>query len=330
MAHLSSCYFCGTALESPVEAYELSGGTGASPTTVSLCPSCKEKLDIVLESAERGTLTPAGDTQPRTEPEAGAPDELPEGSEASDSPDASVEPDNGRTDQETESDKELASGDELPDDEELHEADDEIDDPFDDELLPEDDPLAEEVDANEDGSLADDVDADEDDPLAGDVGSDSSETDEELSEEGSSDEIGRSDDGDRKMAESADNRSSVDNTADERVDDETEPAGNEQEERTQATDGQADGASGGNSASDDGDNGAGDQTPSGTTISALEYNRVMRMLQNREFPVDREEIVLVASNAYDIAQSECAQVIDLAVDRGLLDERDGKLYRPED
>jgi hypothetical protein len=56
----------------------------------------------------------------------------------------------------------------------------------------------------------------------------------------------------------------------------------------------------------------------------------MRMLQNREFPVDREEIVLVASNAYDIAQSECAQVIDLAVDRGLLDERDGKLYRPED
>jgi len=67
-----------------------------------------------------------------------------------------------------------------------------------------------------------------------------------------------------------------------------------------------------------------------TTLSALEYNKVMRLLQNREFPVDREEIETVATNAYDLRRSECAEVIDLAVDRGLIeeDEEDGQLRRP--
>ncbi|MEF8814147.1 MAG: hypothetical protein V5A55_10060 [Halovenus sp.] len=65
------------------------------------------------------------------------------------------------------------------------------------------------------------------------------------------------------------------------------------------------------------------------SLSALEYNKVMRLLQNREFPVDRAEIETVATNAYDLSQSECAAVIDLAIDRGLLDETDGQLSRPE-
>ena len=64
------------------------------------------------------------------------------------------------------------------------------------------------------------------------------------------------------------------------------------------------------------------------SVTALEYNKVMRLLQNREFPVDREEIETVAASAYELAQSECAEVIDLAVDRELIDEEDGKLLRP--
>jgi predicted nucleic-acid-binding protein len=64
-------------------------------------------------------------------------------------------------------------------------------------------------------------------------------------------------------------------------------------------------------------------------VSALEYNKVMRLLQNREFPVDREEIVAVAANAYELSEAECRSVIDLAVDRGLLDEEDGSLARPD-
>lgn len=65
-----------------------------------------------------------------------------------------------------------------------------------------------------------------------------------------------------------------------------------------------------------------------TTISALEYNKVMRLLQNREFPVDRAEIESVAASAYELGEDECAEVIDLAIDRGLMDEMDGKLVRP--
>jgi hypothetical protein len=73
----------------------------------------------------------------------------------------------------------------------------------------------------------------------------------------------------------------------------------------------------------------GDEPATRTTVSALEYNKVMRLLQNREFPVDRAEIQTVAANAYGLAQHECAEVIDLAIDRGLIDERDGQLVRPE-
>lgn len=67
-----------------------------------------------------------------------------------------------------------------------------------------------------------------------------------------------------------------------------------------------------------------------TTISALEYNRVMRLLQNREFPVDRDEILTVAANAYSLGREDCAEVIDLAIDRGLIEESEGQLTRPGD
>jgi hypothetical protein len=64
-------------------------------------------------------------------------------------------------------------------------------------------------------------------------------------------------------------------------------------------------------------------------ISALEYNKVMRLLQNREFPVDREEIVTVAANAYQVARADCDRVIEAAIDRGILEEADGQLVKPD-
>ncbi|WP_302081428.1 hypothetical protein [Salinibaculum rarum] len=72
-----------------------------------------------------------------------------------------------------------------------------------------------------------------------------------------------------------------------------------------------------------------DEQPARTNISALEYNKVMRLLQNREFPVARDEIETVAANAYDLSQTQCAEVIDLAVDRGLIDEDGDQLVRSE-
>lgn len=66
------------------------------------------------------------------------------------------------------------------------------------------------------------------------------------------------------------------------------------------------------------------------SLSAFEYNKVMRLVQNREFPLDRTEIETVAANAYDISRRDCARILDAAVDRGLLAERDGQLVRPDE
>lgn len=65
------------------------------------------------------------------------------------------------------------------------------------------------------------------------------------------------------------------------------------------------------------------------SISALEYNKVMRLLQNREFPVDRMELLAVAASTYDLSQAECEAVLDIAVERGLLAEDGDKLVKPD-
>lgn len=58
------------------------------------------------------------------------------------------------------------------------------------------------------------------------------------------------------------------------------------------------------------------------------YNRVVRLLQNREFPVNRSEFSELASSAYDIPADECANVIDYAIERGELVEDRGMLKKP--
>ena len=64
------------------------------------------------------------------------------------------------------------------------------------------------------------------------------------------------------------------------------------------------------------------------TLTRLEYNKVMRLLQNRELPVDRTEIREVATSAYDIDTDEFEAVIRAAVERGLIDEENGKFVDP--
>jgi len=74
---------------------------------------------------------------------------------------------------------------------------------------------------------------------------------------------------------------------------------------------------------------SGSETPE-QAVSSQKYNKVIRLLQNREFPVDRQEVITVATSAYGLRESECEQVIGRAVDRGLIDEDDeGRLVRPE-
>lgn len=65
------------------------------------------------------------------------------------------------------------------------------------------------------------------------------------------------------------------------------------------------------------------------SLTALEYNKVMRLLQNRAFPVDKAEIKDVAINAYEISEQEFDAIIDAAIDRGLIDEDEGQFVESE-
>ena len=62
------------------------------------------------------------------------------------------------------------------------------------------------------------------------------------------------------------------------------------------------------------------------TLTRLENTKVMRLLQNREFPVDRDDFVTVASIAYEVSPRDCEKVLDLAVEHDLLREDGTDLY----
>jgi len=74
---------------------------------------------------------------------------------------------------------------------------------------------------------------------------------------------------------------------------------------------------------------AGDEGERRRSVSALEYNKVMRLLQNREFPVDRTELIAVAASTDDLTEADCAAALDIAVDRGLLAEDGTRLVKPD-
>lgn len=77
----------------------------------------------------------------------------------------------------------------------------------------------------------------------------------------------------------------------------------------------------------DADSGGGDDTD-GPTLSRLEYSKVMRLVQNRDLPVPRNEIREVAVNAYDIDPAEFDTILNAAVERGLIGEENGRLVEP--
>ncbi|MEF8851998.1 MAG: hypothetical protein V5A44_03920 [Haloarculaceae archaeon] len=74
------------------------------------------------------------------------------------------------------------------------------------------------------------------------------------------------------------------------------------------------------------DDGQEDDGKRDISLTRLENTNVMRLLQNREFPVEREEFVTVASSAYELSPNHCEKVLDLAVSHDLLRERDGELH----
>lgn len=80
---------------------------------------------------------------------------------------------------------------------------------------------------------------------------------------------------------------------------------------------------------DSGRSAADEASDDGPSLTRLEYSKVMRLLQNRQLPVDRDEIRAVAVNAYDIEPEEFDAIIDAAVDRGLIAEENGQFVEAE-
>ena len=71
---------------------------------------------------------------------------------------------------------------------------------------------------------------------------------------------------------------------------------------------------------------------SGGTGSTLgdepaEFRTVMRLLGNREFPVERDAVVDLAASAYDLDEDHVHRIIDHAVDRGVIVDDGGTLRR---
>jgi len=84
----------------------------------------------------------------------------------------------------------------------------------------------------------------------------------------------------------------------------------------------ADGGSDTGSAAPDGPAGtASDDTPPS-------YQRAMRMLSNRPFPVSRTEAESMLAAAYDLEREEVDAVIDYAIEDGRLTEANGQLREP--
>lgn len=72
----------------------------------------------------------------------------------------------------------------------------------------------------------------------------------------------------------------------------------------------------------------------GTTADELRIDvdretvrRVVRLLQNRAFPVERSSFVSIATSAYELDGIEVDAVLDLAIDRGMIEQRGPMLHR---
>jgi|GEM_PF-1404462 len=63
------------------------------------------------------------------------------------------------------------------------------------------------------------------------------------------------------------------------------------------------------------------------SFERAEYNKVVKLLQNREFPVEIEEITVVARSAYGIDRNTTHAILDALIDRGVLEDRGDELVR---
>ena len=328
MDRLSSCYFCGAALdatlgEHPVVPSSLHPGADAQQTVV-LCRTCRRKLDAVLDTVVDAVEANAGDVTAGTD--SGADGEGPTGSdiESTLGDDEEILSPLG-DDEPTAEEAAEASGMEFGDDRAAEEEDAASDSSDDDDDTDDGASTArkytrsrgagfrkEDDGPEETGSLTGGAFDDDDDEDSTDSGS--------LTGDAFADDDAGSGGTDSADTSAADPLS------------EGDASGSSDSSSSGTSSGGADDASAAESAgrsSDSSGDGSGSGESGGNhrvSMSRLENTKVMRLLENREFPVDKAEFVTVAANAYQVSQSDCEKVIDLAVEHDLLREENGQLY----
>jgi hypothetical protein len=72
---------------------------------------------------------------------------------------------------------------------------------------------------------------------------------------------------------------------------------------------------------DDSESGT-DDSESGTDESDVPdgYHKVLRLLQNREFPMERADLTALVTGAYDVSEPQCERILETAIERGVLVE----------
>jgi hypothetical protein len=90
----------------------------------------------------------------------------------------------------------------------------------------------------------------------------------------------------------------------------------------------ADGQDGGGDDDDaertaDGQDGGGDDDDAERTAGHDDdvpdgYYKVLRLLQNREFPMERADLTALVTGAYDVSEPQCDRIVETAVERGVL------------
>jgi hypothetical protein len=259
MNQLSSCYFCGGALDVSLSEYPIIPKSldpeAEKQGTVVLCSTCREKLATIVEPAVEAAKADARETA-ETAGDAGT-TEPPGLLDESETPTTG-----GRTTDEPTTDEPTTT--------------DSVVEPADD------------------GSLLGDDSA----SAAGQEQSAQSAETADAAAESDSTNVAAADTTDRQMAEPTASSGSA--------------------AKTESGDTERGSDSDDNDSSDD-----------GPSLTKLEYNKVMRLLQNREMPVDRAEIREVAVNAYDIDGEQFDAIIDAAVDRGLIGQANGQLVESD-
>jgi len=288
MDRLSSCYFCGDALDASLDEYPVvPASIAAEPgnrRSIVLCQPCKRKLDPVIEAVVDAVDAADGPVEFAHESEGdGGTDSTDQGPTASET-DSATDP------------SESASGD------------------------PEDD-----------------TSSDDDTAETSDIGSTLGDDDDLLRPVGSEDGDDDRDDGEAETGGMEFERSVGDSGSGEESETDAGDSGGSSEggstDERKYTSGQRAGGrptgpgdAGGGDDGDEDEAEADDEDDPDVTMTRLENTNVMRLLGNREFPVERDDFVTVASSAYEISPRKCEKVIQLAIKHDLVREEDGQLF----